>query len=214
MSPASDPKTVANVKILDAIYDESCRLSQVVNDFLDYARPRVPRQDLVDLNALLNQALGFLEGEMSRIGVEYIRHTPPSLFVKGDKDLLYRAIYNVIVNAYQAIGHDGVLRIRADIRKDGYIALSFHDSGPGFPPEVLPRLLDPFFTTKDNGTGLGLPIVNTIITSHGGLLELNNPEGGGAEVRLLLPVASSVDMGKSSSEPHDGRPKETPHEQR
>lgn len=187
-------KGSATQRILTAIYDESCRLSQIVNDFLDYARPRVPRQDRVDLNALLNQATGFLEGEMKRLGVECLRDTEPSLFVLGDKDLLYRAIYNILVNAYQAIGQDGVIRIRGRRREDGMAELSFHDSGPGFPSDLLPKLLDPFFTTKDHGTGLGLPIVNTIIAAHNGKLLLTNPEGGGALITLLLPVASEPDI--------------------
>ena len=182
-------------RILTAIFDESCRLSQIVNDFLDYARPRVPRQDRVDLNALLNQATGFLDGEMKRLGVECVRDTEGSLFVLGDKDLLYRAVYNILVNAYQAIGTNGTIHIRGERRDDGMIALSFHDSGPGFPPALLHKLLDPFFTTKDHGTGLGLPIVNTIITSHNGKLLLTNPEEGGAMITILLPVASEPDIG-------------------
>ena len=182
-------------RILTAIFDESCRLSQIVNDFLDYARPRVPRQDRVDINALLNQATGFLNGEMKRLGVECIRDTEDSLFVLGDKDLLYRAVYNILVNAYQAIGGSGIIRIRGVRRDDGMIELSFHDSGPGFPPALLHKLLDPFFTTKDHGTGLGLLIVNTIVTSHNGELLLTNPEGGGAMITILLPVASEPDIG-------------------
>lgn len=170
-------------------------MSQIVNDFLDYARPRVPRQDRVDINALLNQATGFLNGEMKRLGVECIRDTEDSLFVLGDKDLLYRAVYNILVNAYQAIGGSGIIRIRGVRRDDGMIELSFHDSGPGFPPALLHKLLDPFFTTKDHGTGLGLPIVNTIVTSHNGELLLTNPEGGGAMITILLPVASEPDIG-------------------
>lgn len=75
--------------------------------------PRVPRQDRVDLNALLNQATGFLDGEMKRLGVECVRDTEGSLFVLGDKDLLYRAVYNILVNAYQAIGTNGTPSISA-----------------------------------------------------------------------------------------------------
>ncbi len=196
---ALPPAEKADRRILSAIYDESCRLSRIVTDFLDYARPRTPRQNLVDVNALLSQVLGFLEDEMSRCGVEYIRHTPQNLYVRGDKDLLYRAFYNIIMNACQAIGQDGIIRIRGQILPKGYIELSFHDSGPGFPPEALPRLLDPFFTTKDNGTGLGLPIVDTVITSHGGRLELINPESGGAQVSIFLPVAKEEDLGNIST---------------
>ena len=116
---------------------------------------------------------------MKRLGVECIRDTEDSLFVLGDKDRAVPAVYNILVNAYQAIGGSGIIRIRGVRRDDGMIELSFHDSGPGFPPALLHKLLDPFFTTKDHGTGLGLPIVNTIVTSHNGELLLTNPKGAG-----------------------------------
>lgn len=179
-------------RILEAVYDESCRLSQLVNDFLDYARPRVPRREVVDVSALLNQAQAFLNGELAKCGVELIRHIPSGLTVLGDKDLLYRAFYNILVNAMQAIEKDGIIRVRGQRLDDGFVELDFHDSGPGFPADVLPRLLDPFFTTKDHGTGLGLPIVNTIIASHDGRMALSNPVGGGAKVTVILPSPSAA----------------------
>ena len=174
-------------RILEAVYDESCRLSQLVNDFLDYARPRVPRRDVVEISILLDQALAFLDGELKKHDIAIERELPESLTVLGDKDLLYRAVYNILVNAMQAIDNNGSIRVYGQLRDDGYVELAFHDSGKGFPLELLPRLLDPFFTTKDHGTGLGLPIVNTIIVSHDGTMTLSNPEGGGAQVMLVLP---------------------------
>ncbi len=69
------------------------------------------------------------------------------------------------------------------------VELIFHDSGPGFPPEHLAKLMDPFFTTKEAGTGLGLPIVNSILSSHDGTLTLENHPTGGASVRVTLPEA-------------------------
>lgn len=190
----------SNKRLLGAMYDEACRLSQTVNDFLDYARPRVPRQDAVNLSMVLDQALGFLDGECSRQNIEVRRAIDPQLMVNGDKDLLYRAFYNIISNAIQAMGTGGTLAIagrrtvepRVSPRDPDlagpFVEVTLQDSGTGFAPENLPRLLDPFFTTKDHGTGLGLPIVNTIITGHGGWLELDNAPEGGARVRVWLPV--------------------------
>lgn len=187
-------------RILEAVYDESCRLSQIVNDFLDYARPRQPRRDQTDVNALLDQAQTFLAGELGKHGVEVVRHVPEGLCISGDKDLVYRVFYNILINAMQAIENDGVIRIRGRENEDGFVELSFHDSGPGFPEEVLPRLLDPFFTTKDHGTGLGLPIVNTIIAGHDGRMLLSNPPGGGAMVTLFLPSGRVGVLPKSPSQ--------------
>jgi len=173
--------------ILQAIYDEAIRLSQTVNDFLDYARPRRPRQDYVDLVQVLKQVLAFQEGHIERQGVQVELALQESLPVRGDKDLLYRAFYNIVLNALQAMEGVGNLRVSGRTHADGHVELALQDSGPGFDPQHLPRILDPFFTTKDSGTGLGLPIVNSIIISHGGAFRLENAAGGGAVARISLP---------------------------
>jgi signal transduction histidine kinase len=173
-------------RIQKAIFDESCRLSQTVNDFLDYARPRPPRYAPVDLGQIIDQACGFLEGEFSRLGVGLDQQREGDLTVVGDKDLLYRALYNVLSNALQALSGKGEIRILARGDVEG-VSISIRDSGPGFSETNMDKILDPFFTTKDNGTGLGLPIVNTIVTSHGGRLFLDNAEQGGARVTISLP---------------------------
>lgn len=193
----TDKTDAGTARILGAIFDESVRLSQTVNDFLDYARPRRLRQDVVDVNLVLEQVLAFLEGEMGRHGVAVDRALEPALWVRGDKDLLYRAFYNILVNGQQAIDGPGIMRIsgRAVTLVDGdgpQVELDFLDSGPGFDPLVLPNLRDPFFTTKDGGTGLGLPIVQSIVSSHGGRMELLNGPDGGALVRVLLPFAGDA----------------------
>lgn len=184
----TDKADAGTRRILDAIYDESVRLSQTVNDFLDYARPRQPRQDLVDVNLVLDQALAFLEGEWHRCGVRLERDTPAGLLISGDKDLLYRAFYNILINGQQAMAGPGTMRVRARYAQKEII-LEFCDSGPGIDEAILPNLLDPFFTTKDDGTGLGLPIVQSIIVSHGGQLHLANGPEGGAVVTVILPAA-------------------------
>jgi len=178
--------------ILQAIFDESVRLSQTVNDFLDYARPRQPRQDYVDLVQVLQQVLAFQEGLIERQGVTVGLEVQENLPVKGDKDLLYRAFYNLVVNALQAMEGVGHLHVFGQVHADGHVELALKDSGPGFDPQNLSRVMDPFFSTKDSGTGLGLPIVNSIISSHGGALYLENAAGGGAVARIALPGPESA----------------------
>lgn len=183
-------------KILRAIFEEARRLSQTVSDFLDYARPHQPRQDKVDAAKIIQDVLTFLEPEIAAKGVTVTVSLPPprkgenALYTLGDKDLLYRAFYNILMNGIQAMGGEGVLGIKARLSpdEDAVIELLFSDSGPGFPTENRERILDPFVTTKDGGTGLGLPIVNNIITSHGGAMFLEDAPGGGAQVRVTLPV--------------------------
>lgn len=179
-------------RILEAIYDESVRLSQTVNDFLDYARPRQPRDDLVDVSLVLDQATGFLQDEFSRRGVAVENDIERALFVRGDKDLLYRAFYNILINGQQAMDSPGIIKICSKRKKDEngpLVILEFLDSGKGFDPDIMDNLMDPFFTTKDGGTGLGLPIVKSIVLGHGGEIELENGPDGGALVRVILPGA-------------------------
>lgn len=179
-------------RILCAIYDEAVRLSQTVNDFLDYARPRMPRNDLTDVRLVLDRALAFLEGELHRCGVAVENALPHGLFVLGDKDLLYRAFYNILVNAQQAMDGAGIIKISGGTVHEEHqsmVMIDFLDSGPGFDTAAMSNLLDPFFTTKDGGTGLGLPIVQSIIVGHGGKIELRNGQEGGALVRIWLPAA-------------------------
>ena len=175
--------------LITAIYDESCRLSQTITDFLDYARPKTPRRDAVDMAVILDQALAFLGNSLAEQGIEVGKNVSGVSIVPGDKDLLYRALYNVLANAAQAGGHGAAINV--DISgKSGQVAVTVTDNGPGFDLKQLDKYLDPFFTTKDGGTGLGLPIVQSIITSHGGTVDIgNDPQTGGARVTMTLPTS-------------------------
>lgn len=199
---AADPVTG---RILQAIFDEARRLSQTVTDFLDYARPRQPQQNRVDVIQAARDVLAFLEPELASRGITVRTDFAPGkpgtegLYTYGDKDLLYRAMYNVLVNSMQAMESDGGITITACPRsRDGLVEICFADTGTGFPAENRERILDPFVTTKDDGTGLGLPIVNNIVTSHGGRLSLEDAPEGGALVRMLLPEAAAQGLPFSS----------------
>lgn len=197
-----DPLTA---KIMAAIHEEAVRLSKTVGDFLDYARPRTMKLDPLDLGLLLDQALTFLEQKCREQRVEVVRDYPVGVMVAGDKDMLYRALYNILVNALEAMSDQsgqgsqkgqpdnasneevaGQIVVRMAVEKSG-VRLRIMDTGPGIPPDIRDKLLDPFFTTKESGTGLGLAITANILRSHDALIELgDNPEGG-ARVDILFP---------------------------
>ncbi len=179
-----------NARILRAIYDESKRLSRTVSDFLDYARPKQPKQESVDLAAVLDQVTMFLEHEFTKHDIELVKNYWSDLRVMGDKDLLYRAFYNVLGNAIQATEGPGRITIRSSTSKR-LVILEVEDTGPGFDEKTREKILDPFYTTKEDGTGLGLPIVNTIVANHGGELELADGDAG-ALVRMRFPAAEAV----------------------
>ncbi|MFW5970981.1 MAG: sensor histidine kinase [Desulfovermiculus sp.] len=171
-------------RLAQAIFDESRRLSRTVNDFLDYARPKEPKMNPVSLGTIVGQAVDFLEHELNKNDIQVFCDVPETAHVNGDKDLLYRAIYNLLANACQAMSGAGKVRISWDDTKR---KLLIDDQGPGFDPEMQKKYVEPFFTTKDTGTGLGLAIVSTIITNHGATMHLGkNPEGGG-RVEIIFP---------------------------
>lgn len=194
-----DPLTA---KIMAAIHEEAVRLSKTVGDFLDYARPRTLKLDPLDLGLLLDQALTFLEQKCREQRVEVVRDYPVGVMVAGDKDMLYRALYNILVNALEAMSGQkgqpgqpsqeeaqdvaGQIVVRVAVEKSA-VRLRIMDTGPGIPADIRDKLLDPFFTTKDSGTGLGLAITANILRSHDAVIELgDNPEGG-ARVDILFP---------------------------
>ncbi|WP_232034787.1 ATP-binding protein [Desulfovibrio ferrophilus] len=176
-------ENASRVQIIQVMFDEIKRLSQTVNDFLDYARPKTPRRDPVDLSQVLEQARVFLDQKAQEARVDFVCEYPANMMVKGDKDLLYRAVYNIVVNAMQAMKDGGELRIEGEVTRRE-VCLKFTDQGTGFAPEVMEKLADPFFTTKDSGTGLGLAIVVNILDSHGAEIDFANASQGGAQVTV------------------------------
>lgn len=189
-------------QLIKAIYDESKRLSNTVSDFLDYAKPRKAGEDEVNLTEIVEKVLAFLKPSFTEKNIAVHVLLPERLWIRGDADLLYRAVYNVFVNAEQAMKKDGTLTVRGEQKYD-FVYLSFTDSGTGFKGDVS-QFLDPFYTTKDTGTGLGLPIVQSIIKAHNGNLALRNAEENGAVlgacVEFVLPVSH-----ESTEEKNDGK---------
>ncbi len=182
----SEREAAGEAKLLGAMYDEAKRLSRVVTDFLDYARPKTPQPKEVDLGKIVEQVVVFLEGECTKNKIFLKRNVPENIIVIGDKDQIYRAIYNVISNSIQALEQGGTITLHAQQSRDG-IHLVIEDNGPGFPVEHIEKVKDPFFTTKTTGTGLGLAIVGSIMEGHGGLLVLGSCLTGGARVDMIFP---------------------------
>lgn len=179
-------KDPVNSRILEAIYQETKRLGRTVSDFLDYARPRKVDKNKIDPSKILDKIVFFMESSCKQSNITITRSYIPGNFICGDKDLLYRAFYNLTGNAIQAIGSDGEIDICIRDAENN-IEVIFTDSGPGFSEEVISKACDPFFTTKDNGTGLGLAIVGNIVESHQGMLKIDNSPDGGAMIKITFP---------------------------
>ncbi len=184
-----------STQLVHAIYDESKRLNTTVSDFLDYARPREAGNQIVNLTEVVQKVWSFLQTPFTENNITAKIDLPESLCIRGNADLMYRAIYNVFVNAQQAMEKDGTFTVSGKQEYD-FVYLSFTDSGTGFSGDIT-QFLDPFYTTKDTGTGLGLPIVQSIIKTHSGHLHLKNAEENGvilgACVEFVLPVSQDME---------------------
>ena len=169
--------------------DEIRRLDFIVSQFLRAVRPTIPQMLRDDVNAVVRESVSFLRAEMEDRGIlvelELAGKLPQVLV---DRDQIKQAFYNVIKNASQAMKTAGILRIRTRA-EHGQVAVAFEDTGGGITPENLSKVFQPYFTTKDSGTGLGLMIVRRIVREHGGEVELQSDEGRGLTVTIRLPTS-------------------------
>jgi two-component system sensor histidine kinase PilS (NtrC family) len=183
---------------------ESDRLSRLLTEFLDFARVRVARRDPVDIGDLVRGAARLAAAHPDRReGVEVVCELPgpESVIIPGDEDMLHRAVFNLALNAVQASPAGSVVTI--DVRPElddsfsggspfehGGIAIRVSDQGGGIPEEIRSRLFDPFTTTKPQGTGLGLAVVQRAIEAHKGLVLLESDHTG-TRVTIVLPRSTA-----------------------
>ena len=162
-------------------------MKNMVDDFRDYARMPPPQFCELDLNELIREVLGLYESSQAKILVD-LAETPPR--IQGDPTQLRQIIHNLLRNAEDALEGrpDGLIEIRTETSAKQF-KLILRDNGPGFPAQILPKVFEPYVTTKPKGTGLGLPIVKKIVDEHQGKIEITNLSTGGAQVILRLPLS-------------------------
>ncbi len=178
-----------NDHLAGIIIQETSRLDGIVREFLDFARPQVPRKVEVSINELMNTAAQFLEAELEKNKIKLELHLDDKLKpIMADRDLLYRAFLNIMINSLQAMEEGGELIVSSSKseEREGEFCVEFKDTGPGMTDEVRSQLFQPFFSTKNRGTGLGLSIVKNTVEIHGGSIEVMSEEGKGAFFRLVF----------------------------
>jgi len=175
---------------LRLVQRETERCSAIVRNLLDFARQRTPMLKELDLSAVAEEALSLLAHRLMMQNVALEKSLPPLPLVRADFGQLRQAFVNIALNACEAMNAGGRLRVVG--RQAGQmVELEFADTGPGIPPEHLSRILDPFFTTKEKGTGLGLWVVDGLIDRHGGKLDIQSEVGVGTTVTIRLPIAGA-----------------------
>jgi signal transduction histidine kinase len=172
--------------------DEIRRLNQLIEDFLLFARPIKPTFRSVDLNAMLLSTVERFEIQQSKApGQIKLAVSSDLMEAKSDRDLLTRALSNIIKNAYDAVGDSGWIEIRSFYR-DNIWVVEVIDNGNGIEPRHLKKVFEPFFTTRSKGTGLGLAFTAQVVKVHGGDITAENREGGGSIFRVKLPVRCGI----------------------
>jgi signal transduction histidine kinase len=176
------------VRLADVIVQETNRLNRIVTDFLNFARPQAPNLMPCKVAEIIEKNLTFLALEINKNGYEIHKRFASDIpEIQADPGLLYQAFLNILMNAMQAMPQGGAISI--DLSAHGNtLTILFGDEGPGIPDETLNKIWEPFFTTKDKGSGLGLPIVKKIIEGHGGSIEIENGPEKGVQVTLTLPA--------------------------
>ncbi|MFP4037959.1 MAG: sensor histidine kinase [Desulfobacteraceae bacterium] len=185
---AGSPEAEESQKRLSrVIQEESARLNGIVTEFLDFARPQTPSLRETELADVLLRNISFLRPEFEKKGIR-VEHNLDGrpLSLQADPDLLYRVFLNILINAVQAMEEGGDIRLTAYETPD-VCTVQIKDTGPGISEDNLPKLFNPFFTTKEKGTGLGLSIVKKIVEAHSGSIEVSSAPGEGTKVTIRLP---------------------------
>ena len=163
----------------------------IVESLLEFARARAPLDEPVDLGDLVDEALSVAPPpdavEVVRDGLEDIPE------VRADHQQLRQVLLNLITNAYQAMGDDGVLTVRARTRRDGGVELAVSDTGAGMDAETAAHVFDAFFTRKAKGIGLGLAVTKRIVDAHGAAITVESALGAGTTFAIALPRARVVE---------------------
>ncbi len=199
--PSADEDTGALTRL---VVRESDRLSRLLTEFLDFARVRVTRVVALDLAALIQDTMNLVAAHPDRSPTtELLFDTDAAQQpIDGDADLLHRAIFNLVLNAAQAVGDGGTVRVTLRsatpdmvplgvLPESGAVRLMIEDNGPGMPADVRDRIFTPFFTTKPRGSGLGLPVVHRAIEAHRGVVLVDSSPGSGTRFTIILPRTQS-----------------------
>jgi two-component system sensor histidine kinase HydH len=183
MDPQDNLNAIANI-----IVSEARRLNDIITDFLNYARPKKPNRGPCRIDDVIAKNIRFLEHQMMANGYAIRTVFDGEIpVIMADGDMLYQAFLNLLINGMQAMPGGGTIEVTIETGDDN-LWLYIEDEGDGVSSAVLEKIWDPFFTTKEKGTGLGLGIVKNIIEAHDGMIRIDNQREKGARVSIKFPI--------------------------
>jgi len=186
--PPEESKREEYISFTELILKEIRRVNDIIEQFLTLSRPFQLNVKESSLQDLLRPLVTLFQEEASSLGIRLQSEVPPDLpLLAIDPEKLTQALINIMRNGMQAMGQGGLLRVEAKSVKEG-VEVTISDSGSGIPPEEMEKIFDYYYTTKERGVGLGLPIAHRIIEAHGGQLKIESRVGTGTKVTVTLPI--------------------------
>jgi len=186
--PQEESQNQEYLALADVMSKEIRRVNDIVEEFLTLSRPFQLHLATSSLQDLLKNLVLLLQEEASSRGIRlHLEMTPELPSIKMDEEKLMQALLNLVKNGLQAIENGGTVRIEARIFKNR-IQVSILDTGAGIPSDQIEKIFNYYYTTKEKGVGLGLPIAHRIIEAHGGQLTVESQVGSGTRVTVALPV--------------------------
>ncbi len=187
--PAKDGRVLD--RATDTIVQQVEAMKAMVNDFSDYAKPRKLELDALQVDAFLAEVIALYEGGTQRVDLQA---AAPGLCIEADPVRLRQVVHNLLKNALEAAGERGRILVSSQVGQEegnDFVKIAVSDNGPGFDPELIKQVFEPYVTSKAKGTGLGLAIVQRIVSEHGGVVHAENRAEGGGRVVLRLPAMRS-----------------------
>jgi PAS domain S-box-containing protein len=174
-----------NKQNVDEILSEIRTMDKIISELLAFAKPSVLSVQQVDMHKLLEDTIKYAveDNDLVSVSVDVESHVS----VKADVVLMKQAITNILINASEAMPEGGTISISIH-RLNNRVKMNIKDSGPGIPEDIREKVFLPFYTTKAEGVGLGLALVQKIIFAHGGTIEVGSNQGGGTSFSIILPV--------------------------
>lgn len=170
---------------------ETQRIDRTLKDFLEFARPREPRFERLNLSDTVKAGVRQIEANASRVGITLSHSIEPDVYVRGDAEKIHQVMLNLLLNAIEASPGGGRIEVGVSREKNG-ATITVRDHGKGIPDDIADRIFDPFYTTKSSGSGLGLAIVRQIVENHGGSVGIDESGSGGTTFRVRLPLGEET----------------------
>jgi len=185
-----DEQYVVRREVLETLLDETTYINNVVKELVLFAKPPINKMNNVNINKVIGQSLLLNFRDLGSEKVQINKTLAEGLpLLHADGNLLKQALVNIIQNALEAMPDEGILTVKSWLHAElNMIVVAVTDTGSGVAQEIFSKIFEPFYTSKLDHMGLGLPIAHRIITEHGGFIHISDEDGGGTKVHVYLPV--------------------------